>query len=188
MKLKNARLLPLMMAVSACGGSAKAETISIKCEADQPWHSPAMTMVYEGSDTGALTVKSEFGEISLPASKEQREAVGEDGGKQSVTGIRAAGPANVPMPDKAAAEACAKGKLTPEQSQDKDIVFTTILGCLGQVPMGQTPVDIKASVEIAITEPPSAYVGVKRTYLEPSTLPGGEPIGLEAYPSCALVQ
>ena len=41
------------------------------------------------------------------------------------------------MPDKAAAEACAKGKLTPEQLQDSDIVFTTVLGCLGQVPMGQ---------------------------------------------------
>jgi hypothetical protein len=181
-------LLPFTIAVIACGGSAQAETISIKCEADQPWQSPAMTLVYEGSDAGTLTVKSDFGEISLPASKEQREAVGEDGQKQSATGICAAGPAKVLMPDKAAAEACAKGKLTPDQSQDADIVFTTVLGCLGQVPMGQMPIDIKASVEIALTEPPSAYVGLKRTYVEPSTLPGGEPISLEAYPNCSLTQ
>ena len=188
MNLKNAMLLPLMMAVSACGGSAKAETVSIKCEVSQGWQAPAMTLVYEGSDTGTLTLKSEFGEMSLPASKELREAVGDDGKKQSATGIRAAGPAKVLMPDKAAAEACAKGKLTPEQLQDKDIVFTTVLGCLGQVPMGQAPIDIKASVEIAITEPPSAYVGLKRTYLEPSALPGGEPIAVEAYPNCTLAQ
>ena len=188
MNLKNAMLLPLMMAVSACGGSAKAETVSIKCEASQGWQAPAMTLVYEGSDTGTLTVKSEFGEMSLPASKELREAVGDDGKKQSATGIRAAGPAKVLMPDKAAAEACAKGKLTPEESQDKDMVFTTVLGCLGQVPMGQEPIDIKASVEIAITEPPSAYVGLKRTYLEPSAMPGGEPIAVEAYPNCTLAQ
>ena len=188
MNFKNAILLPLMMVVSACGGSAKAETVSIKCEASQGWQAPAMTLIYEGSETGTLTLKSEFGEMSLPASKELREAVGDDGKKQSATGIRAAGPAKVLMPDKAAAEACAKGKLTPEQSQDKDIVFITILGCLGQVPMGQAPIDIKASVEIAITEPPSAYVGLKRTYLEPSTLPGGEPIAVEAYPNCTLSQ
>ena len=188
MRLKNAMLLPLMMAVSACGGSAQAENISIKCEASQGWQAPAMTLVYEGSDTGTLTLKSEFGEMSLPASKELREAVGENGEKQSATGIRAAGLAKVLMPDKGAAEACAKGKLTPEQSQDTDIVFTTVLGCLGQAPMGQTPIDIKASVEIAITEPPSVYVGLKRTYLEPSELPGGEPIAVEAYPNCTLVQ
>ncbi len=151
MNLKNAMLLPLMVAVSACGGSAQAETVSIKCEASQGWQAPAMTMVYEGGDTGTLTVKSTFGEMALPASKETREQVGDDGKKQSATGIRAAGPAKVLMPDKAAAEACAKGKLTPEQSQDADIVFTTVLGCLGQVPMGQAPIDIKASVEIALS-------------------------------------
>ena len=81
-----------------------------------------------------------------------------------------------------------QGKLTPEQLQDADIVFTTVLGCLGQVPMGQAPIDIEASVEIAIMEPPSVYVGLKRTYLEPSSLPGGEPIAVEAYPSCTLAQ
>jgi hypothetical protein len=188
MRLKNAMLLPVMMAISACGGSAQAETVSIKCEASQGWQAPAMTMVYEGADTGTLTLKSEFGEMSLPATKEHREAVGDDGEKQSATGIRATGPAKVLMPDKAAAEACAKGKLTPEQSQDSDIVFTTILGCLGQVAMGQAPIDIKASAEIAIVEPPSVSVGLKRIYLEPSTLPGGEPIAVEAYPNCTLVQ
>jgi hypothetical protein len=188
MNLRNAMLLPLTMAVSACGGSAMAETVSIKCEATQGWQAPAMTLVYEGSDTGTLTLKSEFGQMSLPASKETREAVGDDGTKQSATGIRAAGPAKVLMPDKAAAEACAKGKLTPEQLQDADIVFATMLGCLGQVPMGQAPIDIKASVEIAIIEPPSVYVGLKRTYLEPSSLPGGEPIAVEAYPGCTLAQ
>ena len=57
MNLKNAMLLPLMVAVSACGGSAQAETVSIKCEASQGWQAPAMTLVYEGSDTGTLTAE-----------------------------------------------------------------------------------------------------------------------------------
>jgi hypothetical protein len=86
MRRKNAMLLPVMMAVAACGGSAEAETVSIKCEASQGWQAPPMTMVYEGSDKGTLTVKSEFGQMSLPTTKELREAVG-DGEKQSATGI-----------------------------------------------------------------------------------------------------
>lgn len=188
MTLRQVTLLSSMIIVAGCSGSAQAETISIKCDASEGWQAPAMTMVYEGSDKGTLTVKSSFGEMALPASKEMREEVGEDGHKQSATGIRAFGPAKVIMPDKAAAEACAKGKLAPEQSQDNDIVFTTLLGCLGQVPMGQTPIDIKASAEISITEPPSVYVGLKRTYLEPSTLPGGEPVAVEAYPNCTLAE
>src|SRR5262249_6381908 len=124
----------------------------------------------------------------LPASKEARDEVGEDGQKQSATGIRAFGPAKVIMPDKAAAEVCAKGKLTPEESRDSYIVFTTMLACLGQVPMAQSPIDIKASVEIAVTDPPATYVGLKRTYLEPSALPGGEPVSVEAYPNCTLAE
>ena len=188
MKSRNAALLLSIMTVAACSGTAQAETISIKCEASQGWQAPAMTIVYDGADTGTLTVKSSFGEMTLPASKETRDEVGEDGQKQSATGIRAVGPAKVAMPDKTAAEACAKGKLTPEQSQDLDIIYATMLGCLGQVPTGQSPIDIKASVEISVTDPPAAYVGLKRTYLEPSALPGGEPVSVEAYPNCTLAE
>ena len=58
MKSRNAALLLSSMTVAACSGAAQAETISIKCEASQGWQAPAMTMVYEGSDTGTLTLKS----------------------------------------------------------------------------------------------------------------------------------
>jgi len=46
--------------------------------------------------------------------------------------------------------------------------------------MGTEPIDIKAMVEITLLEPPDVYVGLTRTYLEPGTLPGGEPVNIDA--------
>jgi hypothetical protein len=89
------------------------------------------------------------------------------------------------MPDKAAVEACAKGKLTPEQAQDKDIVFTTLLGCMATTPQGNSPVDVNASAEIALLDPP--YVGFRRIYVEPGTL-SDEPVKVEAFPDCTVVK
>jgi hypothetical protein len=180
-------LLSLLL-VASCGGSAQAETISVSCEESQSWQSPAMTLVYEGADSGTLTIKGEFGEMALPATKEKREGPDEQGGTRSVVGIRASGPAKVIMPDKKAAEECAKGKLTGDQAQDKDIVFVTMMGCLGTVPKGTEPVDINAYTTVALLDPPDAYVEFIRTYVEPSNLPGSEPVKVESFVTCRLAQ
>ena len=47
--------------------------------------------------------------------------------------------------------------------------------------MGTEPIDIKAMVEITLLEPPDLYVGLTRTYLEPGTRPGGEPVKIDAH-------
>lgn len=179
-------LLPLLLAVG-CGGSAQAETISLNCEAGNNlgMPSPAMTMVYEGADSGTLTVKSTFGEIKLPANRIVVEKTEDDGKTVSVVNLRASGPAKVLMPDKAAVEACAKGKLKPDEAKDKDIVFMTLMSCLASTPQGSTPVDVTAAAEIALLDPP--YVGFRRIYTEPGTL-SDEPVKLEAFPDCTVVK
>jgi hypothetical protein len=179
-------LLPLLLA-AGCGGSAQAETISLNCEAGNNlgMPSPAMTMVYEGGDSGTLTVKSTFGEIKLPANRLTAPGKDDAGNPISVINLRASGPAKVLMPDKTAVEACAKGKLTPDQAKDKDIVFVTLLGCMATTAQGSAPVDVTASAAISLLDPP--YVVFTRTYAEPGTL-SDEPVKVEAYPDCSLVK
>ncbi len=179
-------LLPLLL-VAACGGSAQAETISLTCEQGNNlgMPSPAMTMVYEGGDSGTLTVKSTFGEMSLPAQRITAEGPDETGKTRTVVNLRASGPAKVLMPDKAAVESCAKGKLTPEQAQDKDIVYVTLMGCMATTPQGSSPVDVTASAQVSLLDPP--YVGFTRTYVEPGTL-SSEPVKVEAFPDCTVTK
>ena len=189
MKTRGLKLLPAMILLSACGGSAQAETISVDCKEGKNLGMPssAMTMVYEGTDSGTLTVKGDFGEMKLPARKEGREGPDEKGGTRSGFGILGSGPAKVLMPDKKAAEECAKGKLTGDQAQDKDIVFVTIMGCLASTPVGTEPVDINAHATISLLDPPDAFVEFTRTFVEPGTL-SDEAVKVEAYPDCTQTQ
>jgi hypothetical protein len=160
-----------------------AETVALACEANPTLNAPEMTITYEGEAEGTLTITAPFGEMSLPATKEDREATDATGQPISATGIRAAGPATVQMPDKAAIESCVKGKLPPDQLADSDIVFVTVMGCAQEAPLGAEPIAINASAEIALA--PLVYVGVTRTYAEPTDLAVGT-IALEAYPNCSL--
>jgi hypothetical protein len=89
----------------------------------------------------------------------------------------------VQMPEKAAIETCVKGKLPPDQLADSDIVFMTVMGCVNDAPLGAEPIAINASAEIALA--PLVYVGVTRTYAEPTDLAVGT-IALEAYPNCTI--
>ena len=162
-----------------------AETVTIACEANPVLNAPDMMIVYEGEAEGTLTIAAPFGEMSLPATKESREGTDETGQPISATGIRAAGPANVQMPDKAAIESCVRDKLQPDQLADSDIVFVTVMGCANEVSVGPEPVTINASAEIALA--PLVYVGVTRTYAEPTDLAVGT-IALEAYPNCAAIK
>jgi hypothetical protein len=164
---------------------ARAGTTTLQCEANPALNAPEMTIVYEGETQGTLTIKAPFGEMSLPATMESRQGTDETGQPLSAHGIRAAGPATVQMPDKAAIEACVRGKLPPDQLADSDIVFVTVMSCAKEVPVGAEPIAINASAEIALA--PLVYVGVTRTYAEPTDLAVGT-IALEAYPNCSIVE
>lgn len=165
--------------------TAHAATTTLSCEANPTLNAPEMTIVYEGTAKGTLTITAPFGTMSLPATLESREGTDEAGQPLSATGIRAAGPATVQMPDKAAIEACVKGKLSAEQLADSDIVFVTVMGCAREAPVDAEPVAVNASAEIALE--PLVYVGVTRTYTEPTDLSVGK-IALEAYPNCSVVK
>lgn len=179
-KLRLAAAISGLLILAAPG---QAETVTIACEANSAFNAPEMTIVYEGEAEGTLTITAPFGEMSLPATKEDREGTDEKGQPLSATGIRAAGPATVQMPDKSAIESCVKGNLPPDQLADSDIVFMTVMGCAKEAPVGAEPIAIDASAEIALA--PLVYVGVTRTYAEPTDLAVGT-IALEAYPNCSL--
>ncbi len=196
----------IVCAVSAIGwltvitSGVSAEALALTCEQHDvgtprgAGGGPAdMTLAYDGEDTGTLTVKGPFGEMSLPATKQLKE--GSDpsinGGKPyTVTGIRAAGPATVVMPDKAAIEDCVTGKLSAEDLKDRDIVFLAAMSCVGSAPPSAAAVPITADMEIALiaTEPANLEimaVYMKRTFTEASALPGGT-ITVESDPGCAI--
>jgi hypothetical protein len=175
------RLAAIIFLVAVIGGPVHAETLKILCE-DAGEKAPAkLTLTYNGGASGTLDVQAPFGEMSLPATKEEREDI-EDGEKITATGIRAFGPATVTMPDKAAIEACVKGKLRPEEFQHEDIVATVLSPCAQAASPSKEPIAIKATVEIGIYDPPSADVELTRAFLQPSTLPGGA-IKIETMPA-----
>jgi hypothetical protein len=172
-----------IVSLVALAAPGHAETVTIACEANPTLNTPEMTIVYEGEAEGTLTITAPFGAMSLPATKEDREGTDEKGQPISATGIRAAGPATVQMPDKGAIESCVTGKLPPDQLADSDIVFVTVMGCANEAPLGPEPIAINASAEIALA--PLVYVGITRTYAEPTDLAVGT-IALDAYPNCTI--
>jgi hypothetical protein len=144
---------------------ARAAPLSITCEEQGGASQPAtMTITYEGEAQGMLKVTASFGDMSLPATYEEQE-IDIGGQKARQTGIRAFGTAKVRMPDKAALEACIAGKRAPDETDD----VLGLMACQGTVETADA--EIKADVEIAIGgafEAGTAWVYMKRTYLEPS--------------------
>ncbi|HET9574719.1 MAG TPA: hypothetical protein VFP29_13460, partial [Methyloceanibacter sp.] len=142
---------------------------------------------WQRRNRGMLKVTGSYGDMSLPAAKNVREGADEDGNKITVINIWGSGDITLVMPDEAAIEACVRQTLTPEQTADSDIVFSTIFPCAASAPATTQPIPVKASVEISIFESPSAMVNVKRTYAKGTTLPGGT-ITLEPLPppSCTV--
>ena len=116
-----------------------------------------------------------------------------EGMQLKATGIRALGLATVTMPDRAAIEACIAGKTKPDQIGDTDIFALLLESCRPSAPTGKAPIEIKASVEIAMMhadsagQPPDVEVYVKRTYLERTGVPNGT-FAIESFPPprCAL--
>lgn len=180
-----AKVSGVLVFAGGCALPAHAERIVIACEPNPALNASEMTLVYEGEAEGTLTITAPFGEMNLAATKESREGTDEAGQPVSATGIRAAGPTTVRMPDKAAIESCVRDKLPPDQLADPDIVFITVMGCAKEAPLGADPIAINASAEVALA--PIVYVGITRTYAEPTDLAVGT-IALDDYPDCILVE
>ena len=165
---------------------AAADTLTAKCagrEFDKPYE---MTMVYEGEDNGTLKITGAFGEMSLPASKKERDSA-TDGETIHANQFWGGGEIPIVVPDKAAIEACVKDKLPPDQITDADIVFVTIPGCAAAAPPTAQPIPVKVYAEVTFLD--SVFMIFKRTCLEPTDLLDGK-IELEPLPppNCTMVQ
>jgi hypothetical protein len=182
-RVVSARWSTLLLLSGILAQPALAETLTVACDADQRFNAPEMTLVYEGEAEGTLTVTAPFGEMSLPARREEREWTDEKGVAATVTGILGSGRVKMQMPDKAAVESCVKGKLPPDQLADSDMVFVTVMGCVAEVAPGAEPVEVDAYASIALL--PEAYVEFKRTFAEPTELAVGK-IELQAFPDCTI--
>ncbi len=170
-----------MAIIVGSGGAAAADTVTAKCQGNEFNKPYELTMVYEGDESGTMTITGSFGDMSLPAAKKQREGVNEDGDTVRATTIWASGEVPIVVPDKAAIEACVKAKLPPDQVTDADIVFITMPACAASAPPTPQPIPVKVYAEIGILDPEAVFVTFKRTYLEKTTLPDGT-ITLEPLP------
>ena len=179
MRIHSACLQVILLLVTDTAASA--ETLTTKCVGQEFGKPYEMTMVYEGGDSGTMTITGSFGEMSLPAAKKQRDGVNADGDKISATEIWASGEVPLIVPQKAAIESCIKGKLTPEQATDSDIVFSTIGSCAAASPPTAQPIPTKVYAEIGVLDPQTIFLTFKRTYLEKTDLPEGT-ITLEPLP------
>jgi hypothetical protein len=157
--------------VLGCAQSASAGTITAKCHGDDGGKPYAMTMVYDGDDSGTLKISGSFGEMSMQAAKRSRHSVTQG---ETIDATQIWGGAEVPLvvPDKGAIEACVKGKLSPEQVTDPDIVFITIPSCAATAPPTAQPIPIKVYAEFTYLDPETVLPVFKRTYLENTDLPG----------------
>jgi hypothetical protein len=176
------------LAILLVASTASAETIAVSCKGEEFGKPYELAFQYEGGDSGTLKVSGSFGEMSLPAAKNYREAANDAGDKVSATVIWGAADIPIVVPDKAAIESCIKGKLPPDQVTDSDIVFMTIPSCAAAAPPTAAPIPVKVYAELGILDPKTIFLTFKRTYLEPTDLPDGK-IVLEPLPppSCVMM-
>ncbi len=152
----------LAIAALALSLPASAASLAFTCEEKDAGKPATMTLTYEGEATGTLKVVASFGEMLLPATKEETE-VEVDGQKVKQTGIRAFGEAKIMMPEKAAFEACIVKSRMPDMDDD----ILGVMGCRSQV--APAPTDATVNVEVvmggAVGGP---LVFLNRTYVEQS--------------------
>lgn len=155
-----------------------------------PTTANAVDLTYDGESVGTLSVKGSIGELTLPATRQDVEgsvAGINDGKPYKVIGIRSSGPGSILMPDKAEIETCVASKVKQDDPDYADLAFMATMSCAASSPVKKSPVPIDASVEIAITEMQDKFeiqtVFMKRTFAEPSMLPGGS-ITIESNLNC----
>lgn len=183
------RLFRFSVTVVICGllcvpDIALAESLSLTCERESVtaagWSKP-LNIVYEGAESGTVVVTAENTQLSLAATYKTRA---EDGAKV----IDAFGETTAIMPDLTALDACTAADVPADFKDDADFYNVASLSCLGVIKAGSEPVSIDASVRVGILPTSDVIVEIKRTYLEPSSGPGGV-MYIETYPAnCKLDQ
>lgn len=164
--------LPLLVLATACGNAENAGALTAKCKG--AFMAGNSTIVYDGGAKGTLKVEADFGEMTLPATRMERQ---NDAFEEPVLqiGIVGTGPATIRMPDLAAMEACISGR----GETDEDM-------CSGMMPDAANPIPATARVTVSIIEPPQARFAIERTYLENSTVVGGRPISILTSGGCTI--
>jgi hypothetical protein len=184
-----ARRLPAALVLVALqSGAATAQALTLTCHEQKSDAAPNMIFSYNGGETGTLAVSAPFGEISLPATREEQEQV-VDGHTTTVTGIQAFGYAEVLVPSRMALEGCiADGAKQEETAPEEDTLYLITLGCWEKLPTADKPTRVTTTVYISIDEPPAANVSVIHSYLEASEVVGKR-ISLDSFPSqCGVKQ
>lgn len=186
-----ARICGVIVALIALPASpVLSGTVNITCAKADAMASGGgpMTVSYDGDATGTITIASAPVNLSVPANKTVKTGT-LDGKPHSVTGIVGASDGAIPMPDRAALEACAAKNIQPEFKDDADMFAVALLACVSSTPVAAAPVEANASVTIALVPNnggEDVVVEIKRTYLEKSAVPGGT-ISIETFPGdCAL--
>lgn len=178
----------LSFLVMLAGEAAHASTVSVSCEkADMissAWSGP-MTIVYEGDASGTLKLKGPYGELTLPATSERRQAA--TGSAQEAQLIEGFGTTQTTMPDLALLEACIATKVAPGEEGSADSYDFAVTQCLASTPPAKDPVAVTAQVKLGIFpgEPPEEYglvVEVKRTYDQKTKSPRGS-TSIDSFPA-----
>lgn len=173
------------------GSPALADPVKIACQGETitipGWGDGTMYLSYEGSGSNEkLSVKSPHLEFSVPASSHKFDK------PLPPLVINAVGDTKSKMPDLKSVEACAAGKLSPDQKGDKDVYFMTALSCMEKAPASADPVPVHASATITFLAGEKAntldpMVSVKLTYLEKNAAPDGK-IDIDLMPkSCNII-
>ena len=164
--------LPLLMLAAACGNAENAGSFTAKCRG--AFMAGSSTLVYEGGAKGTLKAVADFGEMTLPATRMERQ---NDSFEVPIVqiGIVATGPATIRMSDLAAIEDC----ITKRGETDEDM-------CSDLVPDAANPIPATARVTLSIIEPPEAHFAIERSYLENSAVVGGRPITILTSGGCTI--
>jgi hypothetical protein len=167
----------------AAAPSRSGEVIGIACEKEStttPGWGDVLTANYEGDETGRLIVDAAHTRLELAATKSIRA---EDG----AVSLLAGGEVAAIMPDLERLDACTAENVPAEFAEDPDFYNVASMGCLETVEMGAEPVAVRASVNIGILSEEDVIVEIRRTYLDPSSGPGGVAY-IETYPTgCTVV-
>lgn len=155
-------------ACGACGSSSAQADLKIVCDANAELKiTGETTFDYSGGTSGTLKVAGFFGDMQLTATRtDETSKVG--GETFNVIGIRARGPGNARMPEKASMERCLEKNSKPD---DADLVYYTNL-CKQQAPLSNTPVAIDAEITITVINAPLADVYITRAFKEESAVIG----------------
>jgi hypothetical protein len=151
--------LPALMLACALATPALAEEMIFTCptEGQLMFRDAGSKNIIIAVDGDAMKLDGPFGTASLSAQVEEREGM---------IGIRAAGDATVPMPDKAAVDACIDQQKSkqPEAFEDGRNEYLE-LGCKSEAKVTE-PVPVRMNVELVVIEKPEAMLTMTRRYAE----------------------